>query len=103
MPWHMPWPGGRGSSAASHRRHHDLVAAAGAAVDFIAGAKLHVLVEADPYFAEAPAGAGHRNRRTAQARVDLDEGRLEIVRSDGFLLRQLQKFIGDLHYIRRLA
>src|SRR5215213_8651208 len=91
------------SSAAPHRRHHYFVAAAGAAVDFLAGAELHVLAQADPDFAEAPAGAGHRNRRAAQARVDLDEGRLEIIRSDGFLLRQLQEFLGYLHRCARLA
>src|SRR5215213_11729825 len=82
----LPWHGGRGSSAAPHRRHDYFVAAAGAAVVFLAGAELHILAQADPYFAQAPAGAGHRNRRTAQARVDLDEGRLEITGSDGLLL-----------------
>src|SRR6476646_12076689 len=32
-----------GVAAAPHRRHHHLVAPAGAAVDFLAGAELHVL------------------------------------------------------------
>src|SRR5258705_13691456 len=99
----LPWHRGRGSSAAPHRRHHHLVAAAGAAVGFLAGAEFHVLAQADPYFAEAPAGAGPRNRRTLQARVDLDEGRLEIARSDGLLLRQLQEFLGGLHPRARLS
>src|SRR3954447_493658 len=60
-------------SPAPHRRHQHLVAAAGAAVDFLAGAELQVLAQADPDFTEPPAVAGHRDGRTAQARIDLDE------------------------------
>src|SRR6267378_3243783 len=60
---------------APDRRHQHLVAAAGAAVDFLAGAELQVLAQADPHFAEAPAVAGRRNCRCAQARIDLDERR----------------------------
>src|SRR6266702_4031477 len=56
------------------RRHHHFVAAAGAAVDFLAGAELQVPAQADPHFAQPRAVARHRNRRTAQARIDLDEG-----------------------------
>ena len=70
-------------SPAPHRRHHHLVAAAGAAVDLLAGAELEVLVHADPHFAETPAVAGHRDRRCAQAGIDLDEGLLDRDRRDG--------------------
>src|SRR5215218_964014 len=82
---------------APHRRHHHFVAAAGAAVDFLAGAELQVLAHADPDFAKAPAGADHRNRRTAEARIDLDKGGLERLGGYRFRLRQLQEFVRDLH------
>src|SRR5437879_2142191 len=85
------------SLPAPYRRHQHLVAPAGAAVDFLAGAELQVLAQADPYLAEALGVAGHRNRRTAHAGVGLDEGRIEVVGSDRFRLRQLQEFLGDFH------
>src|SRR4051812_47599555 len=75
-----------GFSAAADRRHHDLVAPAGAAVDFLAGAELHVFAHADPHLAQAPARAEHRNRRTAQTRIDLDEGLLDVAGGNGFRL-----------------
>src|SRR4051812_35011016 len=65
-------------SPAPHRWHQHLVAAAGAAVDLLAGAELQVLAQAYPHFREPATVTGHRNRRTAQARIDLDEGLLEI-------------------------
>ena len=55
-----------------------LVAAAGAAVDFLAGAELQVLAHADPHFAEPGPVAGHRDRGVAQAGIDLDEGVLDL-------------------------
>src|SRR5882757_10726048 len=81
---------------APDRRHHHFVAAAGTAVDFLAGAELQVLVEADPHFAEPAAAAHHRDRRTAETGIDLNEGLLEVGGSNGFRLRYLQNFLGDL-------
>ena len=49
-------------ATAAHRRHHELVAAAGARVDFRAIAELQVLADADAHFVEPPAVACHRNR-----------------------------------------
>src|SRR4029079_13638136 len=48
-----------GVSAAPHWRHRHRVAPAGTAVDFLAGAELHVLAHADPHLAQAPARADH--------------------------------------------
>src|SRR5207244_10398534 len=70
-------PGMTSLLPAPHRRHQHLVAAAGAAVDLLAGAELQVLAQADPHFAEPLAVAGGRNRRRAQPRIDLDEGGFE--------------------------
>ena len=61
------------SSPAPHRRHLDLVAAAGAAIDFLAGAELQILAHAEAHFAQARLVAGHRDRGGAQARIGLDE------------------------------
>src|SRR5437588_13123903 len=83
------------SLPAPYRRHQHLVAPAGAAVDFLAGAELQVLAEADPDLAESLGVAGHRNRRRAHAGIGLDESRLEVVGGDRFRLRQLQEFLGD--------
>src|SRR5450631_4600929 len=47
---------------AAHRRHLHLLAAAGAAIDFVAGAELEILTHADPHFAEPPLIAGHGDR-----------------------------------------
>src|SRR5258706_5250137 len=49
----MPGHDGREGSAAPYRRHQHLVAPAGAAVGFLAGAGLQVPAPADPDFAEA--------------------------------------------------
>ena len=76
---------------AAHRRHHHLVAAAGAAVDFLAGAELQILAHADPHFAEPPAVAGHRDRGTAQARIDLDEGVLDLGGRDRLRLATIRR------------
>src|SRR6478735_142954 len=46
----------------AHRRHDDLVAAAGAAIDFLAGTELQILAHADTHFAEPRLVAGHRDR-----------------------------------------
>src|SRR3954452_149403 len=93
----------KGLLPAAHRRHRDLVATAGAAVDFLAGAELQVLAEADPHFAEPRAVAGHRDRRTAEAGVDLDEGLLD---GRGRHRRGVHRFKvsrRDLHRRPRLA
>src|ERR1700682_6588532 len=47
---------------AAHRRHLHLLAAAGAAIDFVAGAELQILAHADPDFAEPSLVAGHGDR-----------------------------------------
>src|SRR5258707_10598779 len=67
----------------AHRRHCHLVAAAGAAIDFLAGAELQVLAHADPHFAEPRLVAGHGDRGSAQAGIDLDEGVLDFGGADG--------------------
>src|SRR6266852_408331 len=77
-----------GKSAAPHRRHLDLVAAAGAAVDFLAGAELQVLAQADPHLAEPRPVAGHGDCRTAQPGIDLDEGVLDVGGGNGLRLGQ---------------
>src|SRR5262245_6495326 len=65
-------------AAAPHRRHHDLVAPAGAAVDLGTGAKAEVLAHADAHLAQSPAVAGDRDGVTAEARIDCDEGLLDL-------------------------
>src|SRR5260221_9203805 len=82
---------------APHRRHHHFVAAAGAAVDFLPGAELQILAPADPDFAEPPACAGPRDRRTAETGLELDEGRLDGLLACRFLFRQLHEILGALH------
>ena len=54
--------------AAAHRRHHQPVAAAGAAVDLRAIAEAEILGQADPDLAQPPAVAGHRDALARQAR-----------------------------------
>src|SRR5947199_8307354 len=61
-------------SAPAHRRHQYFVAAAGAAIDFLAGAELQILAHADPHFAEPGLVAGHGDRLGSEAWIDLDEG-----------------------------
>src|SRR5450756_1889176 len=56
---------------AAHRRHQHLVATAGAAVDFLAGAELQVLAQADPHLAEPGPVAGHCDRRGASPGLTL--------------------------------
>src|SRR5487761_2355300 len=72
-----------GSLPAADGRHHHLLAPAGAAIDFLAGAELEVLVHADPHFAEPRAVAGDRNRGVGETGIDLDEGVLDVRRRDG--------------------
>src|SRR5260370_8822510 len=81
-----------------HRRHRHLVAPAGAAVDFLAGAELQVLAQADAHLAEPVLVAGHRDRGIAQAGIGLDEGVLDLGGRNRPGLRQLQK---SLHYLYR--
>src|SRR3989442_530654 len=45
-------------AVAAHRRHHHLLAAAGARIDLGAGAKAQVLADADAHFAQSAAVAG---------------------------------------------
>src|SRR5215468_2689861 len=52
--WHRPGM----TSTAAHRRHRHLVAAAGAAVDFVASTELQILAHADPHLAQPAAIAG---------------------------------------------
>src|SRR5215213_11862393 len=89
--------------AAPHWRHHDIVAAAGAAIDFLTGAELQVLAHADPHFAEPPPAARHGDGGAAQAGIDLDERVFDLGWSERFLLRHLQKFRWDLYRRARLA
>src|SRR5215813_15244575 len=64
--------GERGASAA-HRRHDELVAAAGARVDVGASTEAQVLAEANAHLAQAPAAAGHRDAVAGEARIGLHE------------------------------
>src|SRR6185312_70435 len=84
-------------------RQDHLIAAAGAAVDLITGAKLQILAEADAYFAQPLPVASHRDRRGRQARIRLDEGVLDVGRRNRFRLGQLQEFLRDLDRGPRFA
>src|SRR5579872_4515419 len=50
--WCSHHPGMTCRLPAPDRRHHDLVAPAGAAIDFLAGAELQVLAHADAHLAQ---------------------------------------------------
>src|SRR2546423_9924925 len=83
-PRHMNGAPGRSSRlSAPDRRHHHLLAPAGTAIDFLAGTELQFLAHADPHLAEPRLIAGHRNRRTAEAGIDLDKGVLDLGRRHG--------------------
>src|SRR4051812_12637508 len=69
---------------APERRHGYLVAAAGALIDFITGAKLQILAQADSDFAQPSSVAGHGNSRCREAGIDLDESALDIAGRDRF-------------------
>src|SRR5882757_1738172 len=97
-PGHGPSP-----STAPHRRHGDLVAAAAAAVDFLAGSELQVLAEADADLAEPGAVAGHGDGGCREARIDLDEGVLDVGGRDRLGLVELQIFGRDLDAGARFA
>src|SRR6266851_9933637 len=84
-------------SAAPYRRHCHLLAPAGAAIDLLAGTKLQILVHADTYFAEPVLVAGHGDRRTAQARIGLDEGLLDLGGRNGLRSRQFEILFRDFH------
>src|SRR6478736_7153293 len=88
---------------APDRRHRHLLAAAGAAIDLLAGAELEILVHADTHFAEPRPVAGHGNRRTAQAGIGLDEGFLDLGRRHGLRSRQFEIVFWDFHRRTRLA
>src|SRR6516165_11252685 len=60
-------------AAAAHRRHDELVAAAGARVDVGAGAEAKVLAEANAHLAQAPAAAGHGDTVAGEAGIGLHE------------------------------
>src|SRR3981081_2017059 len=94
---------GSGKSTTPQRRHHDLLAAAGAAVGFLAGAELQILAHADTDLGEPGPVAGHGDRGIAQARIDLDEGVLDLGGRHGLGLRQFQIFGRNLHRRARLA
>src|SRR3954470_11940455 len=76
-------PGTLSRLSAPDRRHPHLLAPAGAAIDFLAGTELQFLAHADPHLAEPRLIAGHRNRRTAEAGIDLDKGVLDLGRRHG--------------------
>src|SRR5947199_3599658 len=69
-------------SPAAQRRHDDLLAAAGAAIDFLAGAELQVLAHADADLAQPPLIADHGDRGIAEARIGVDEGFLHRIGCD---------------------
>src|SRR5262245_49390884 len=58
-------------ASAAHRRHDELVAAAGARVDLGAGAEAQVLAEANAHLAQTPAPAGHRDAVAGEAGIGL--------------------------------
>src|SRR5262249_46648418 len=66
---------GERGAAAAHRRHDELVAAAGARVDVGAGAEAKVLAEANAHLAQAPAATGHPDGAAGEARIGLTERR----------------------------
>src|SRR5436309_7990099 len=96
-------PSAMESLAASHWRHLHLIAAASAAIDFLAGAELEILVPADPHLAQPLAVAGHGDRGGAQAGIDLDESVLDLRRRNGLRLRKLKIFRRDFDGGTRLA
>src|ERR1043166_9867939 len=67
-------------SSSAHRRHHELVALAGAAVDLRTLAELEVAREADAHLAQPRARARHRDAGARQAGIGFDEGVLDLVR-----------------------
>src|SRR3954469_7486416 len=91
------------TSPAAQRRHHDLVAPAGAAGYFVAGAELQVLAHADPHLAQASLVADHGDAGFAQARIGLDERGFDIGGGDRLRLGQFEKITGDFYRGARLA
>src|ERR1700744_340668 len=79
-------------SAAAHWRHRHLVAPAAAALKLLAGPELEILAHADPDFAEPGPVAGDRNRRLAEAGIDLDKGLLDFGGRHCLRIGQIQEF-----------
>src|SRR6266404_4281408 len=109
----MPWRRARlpqwcanfgvGTLAATHRRHEQLVAPAGTAVDLVAVAEFQVLAHADADLAQPGAAAGHRNRRARQSGVALDESLLDLVRRYGQRRLGGRVALGDFHRLTGLS
>src|SRR5262245_66659275 len=82
-------------ASAAHRRHDELVAAAGARVDLGAGAEAQVLAQADAHLAQTPAAAGHRDAVAGEAGIDLHEGLLDLIGGDRERRARREIGIGD--------
>src|SRR5262249_36296681 len=92
----------RGASAA-HRRHDELVAAAGARLELRASTEARVRAEANASLAQAPAAAGHRDAVAAEAGIGLHERLLDRIGRDRERRARRDIAIGDLHRRARLA
>src|SRR4051812_3661464 len=91
-------------TAAAHRRHHDLVAAAdAAAIDLGATAEAELLGHADAYLAEPPAVTGDRNGIAREPGIGFDELLFDLVGRGGDRLRDLEIRLRDPHHRARLA
>src|SRR5215831_10649526 len=94
---------GRRLSAAAHRRHDELVAAAGAPRDLFTAAELQVGRHANPDLVKPPAAAGDRKALRREARISLDESFLDLVGSDRQGRGQVEVLGRNFHHRPGLA
>src|SRR3954463_14771471 len=81
----------------AHRRHPQLLAAAGTLVGLGALAELQGAWHADSKFAQARSAAGDRDARAGKSRVRRNEGVLDLVRRNSELVLRRQIDRRDLH------